>query len=181
MKLKKFQVLSCGIMFQFHPYYGGLGKDLSAIESSFPSRYSRVEQCLPELKIRERFEKWLGFKIPCIVFELSDFSKVGYAVYRTSAKHTINKVIDIGSTLYGTCICAKEQNFKHTDYGDYSEGGIEYYILFDRHYKCPFYHRFIKFLHNISTHLLTVLTTSVIVTIEQANGKRYDQTAIRAY
>ena len=135
LKLKKFQVLSCGIMLQFHPYYGGLGKDLSAIESSFPSCYSRVEQCLPELKIRERFEKWLGFKIPCIVFELSDFSKVGYAVYRTSAKHTINKVIDIGSTLYGTCICAKEQNFKHTDYGDYSEGGIEYYILFDRNMK----------------------------------------------
>ena len=121
LKLKKFQVLSCGIMLQFHPYYGGLGKDLSAIESSFPSRYSRVKQCLPELKIRERFEKLLGFKIPCIVFELSDFSNVGYAVYRTSAKHTINKVIDIGSALYGTCICAKEQNFKHTDYGDYSD------------------------------------------------------------
>ena len=33
------------------------------LESSFPSCYSRVEQCLPELKIWERFEKWLGFKI----------------------------------------------------------------------------------------------------------------------
>jgi hypothetical protein len=88
---------------QYLPFYGNLGESTPFIKS----RFEYVNQNLPQLNIQERYNRWEGRQVPCLVFELTENQKTGYAVCMTSARQTLKKVLDIGSELLDACIVAK--------------------------------------------------------------------------
>lgn len=138
LKLKKFENQPEGAIVQFFPYYGGLGVSNPYMKSQF----ERVNNMLPELRIKERFENWPGFSVPHIVFELTDEGKTGYAICQTNAKQTAKKVIDIGSDLMLACVSAPDFDMMKERYGaEYVSCGLNYHFQIDRNMKDIMMHR----------------------------------------
>lgn len=132
LKLKKFENQPEGAILQYFPYYGGLGVSNPFMKSQF----EKVNQLLPELRIRERFDNWPGFSVPHLVFELEDEGIVGYAICQTNARQTIKKVIDIGSDLMSACLSAPDFDMMYKEYGKkYVSCGLNYYFQIDRNMK----------------------------------------------
>lgn len=130
-KLKKFENQIGAIIVQYFPFIGDLGYSNPYISS----RVERVLQCLPELKVKERYNRWKGFRVQHIVFELIEGDKVGYALCQTSAKQTIKKVVDIGSDIFNALFSVSELNEIYQRFGYYDGRGFKYNIMFDQNMK----------------------------------------------
>ena len=128
IQLRKF-VHYCGqYCVEYQPYYGGLG-----LSNPFKrSRYHRVEKLLPCLEIKKRFDRWPGFSIPYLLFELTDGNETGYALHETKAKQTLRKVLDVGKDLMFACMNAEIKQLSCTNNGRYIlANGLECTFLMD--------------------------------------------------
>lgn len=132
LELKKFTNQPEGTIVHYFPYRGGLGISTPFVKSEF----ERVNQRLPELKIKERYDLWPGFSVPHLVFELQDEGKVGFAICQTNAKQTLNKVISIGSELLIACVTAPDFGTKK-----YVDCGLKYSFQIDYNMRDIMMHR----------------------------------------
>lgn len=132
LELKKFINQPEGAIVHYFPYRGGLGISTPFVKSEF----EKVNQRLPELKIKERYDLWPGFSVPHLVFELQDEGKVGFAICQTNAKQTLNKVISIGSELLIACVTAPDFGTKK-----YVDCGLKYSFQIDCNMRDIMMHR----------------------------------------
>lgn len=132
LELKKFINQPEGAIVHYFPYRGGLGISTPFVKSEF----EKVNQRLPELKIKERYDLWPGFSVPHLVFELQDEGKVDFAICQTNAKQTLNKVISIGSELLIACVTAPDFGTKK-----YVDCGLKYSFQIDCNMRDIMMHR----------------------------------------
>lgn len=127
--LKQLEQPQEGYLIQYFPYNGGLGNSNPFMRS----RFERVNNLVPQLKIEERFNNWPGFSIPFLLFELTEEEQVGYALYHTRAKQTIKKVISAGEDLLFACLNAKTlSSYNDSTAHIFSSVGIKYSFTLDR-------------------------------------------------
>lgn len=110
LNIKKF-IQKDWYLVQFLPFYGYLGESTPFVKS----RFEYVNQKLPQLNIQDRYDKWEGFQVPYLVFELTENGKTGYAICKTNAKQTVKQVLSIGSELMNACISAMQLTAKTND------------------------------------------------------------------
>ncbi len=65
--------------------------DMAGSHYFVESRAKYVDEILPELKLKERYDNWVGYLFFYIFYELKENEKVGYAEYCTSNPH-IHKI-----------------------------------------------------------------------------------------
>ena len=129
LKLTKFAKNTHGVLIQFFPYLGGLGISNPRMKS----RYNRVNEYLPELKIPERYNKWQGFTVPHMLFELTEGGNTGYAICATRAKQTVSRIISVGEDLLFACVNAEKLEIYHNESMSYFFAtGLKYHFTLDR-------------------------------------------------
>jgi len=129
LKLKKFENQPEGYLVQVYPYYGSLGLSNPYMRS----RYERVNELLPELEIKERFEHWQGFSVPHLLFELTENGETGYAVCSTKAKQTMKRVISAGEDLLFACLNAESlRMFQDKSVQYFNASGMGNHFTLDR-------------------------------------------------
>ena len=129
LNLKKFEHQPEGYLLQIFPYSGGLG----CSNPFMRSRYERVNELLPELEIKRRFESWQGFSIPHLLFELTEDGETGYALSSTKAKQTMKRVISAGEDLVFACLQAEKTSaFQDQNVQYFHASGMNNHFMLDR-------------------------------------------------